>query len=210
MIGVINPNSTQTLARQMEYAGNATYQLMPGEPFPSETPVPTPVPGGGPPADGGDGGDGDSGGSGGGGLSAGAIAGISIGAAAVLILGAALVYLCGRRGGFDKAYRKSAPPAAAVVGGGAPGSLGMVEANYANAAGVGAGLGVAAGGYKSPGQGTVSTFDARNSVYAGAGGYPYSGTTPSPVPPGGQPAPAYGFVPAGQHGHEGYAGGMYP
>lgn len=210
MVGVINPNSTQTLARQLEYAGNATYQLMPGEPFPSETPVPTPVPGGGPPGDGGNGG--NSGG--GGGLTGGAIAGIAIGGAAVLILGAALVYLCGRRGGFDKAYRKSAPAGAAGVGGagGAPGSPGMVEANYANAAGAGAGLGVAAGGYnpKSPGQGTVSTFDARNSVYApGAGGYPYPGTTPSPAPPGGVPAPAYGFVPAGQHGHEGYAGGIY-
>ncbi|KAK3300315.1 extracellular serine-rich protein [Chaetomium fimeti] len=216
MIGVINPNATQSLARQLEYAEDATYQLMPGEPFPSETPVPTPTPGGPPPGEGGD----DDGG-GGGGLSGGAIAGIAIGAAAVLILAAALVYLCGRRGGFDKAYRKSALPAAgaaAVTGGGAaaPGSPGMVEANYANAAGVGVGVGaagVAAAGHnpKSPGQGTVSTYDGRNSLYAGAGGYPpYAGTTPSPGPPGAGPAPAYGFAPAGQHGHEGYAGGMYP
>ncbi|KAH6650823.1 hypothetical protein F5144DRAFT_61520 [Chaetomium tenue] len=211
MVGVINPNSTQTLARQLEYAGNATYQLMPGEPFPSETPVPTPTPGGGPPPADGDNG----GGGGGGGLSGGAIAGIAIGGAAVLILGAALVYLCGRRGGFDKAYRKSAPPAAvaAVGGGGEPGSPSMVEANYANAAGAGAGLGLAAAAAghnpKSPGQGTISTYDGRNSVYAGQ--YPYPGTTPSPAPPGGGPAPAYGFAPVGQHGHhEGYAGGMYP
>ncbi|KAH6853698.1 extracellular serine-rich protein [Chaetomium sp. MPI-CAGE-AT-0009] len=213
MIGVVNPNSTQTLARQLEYANDATYQLMPGEPFPSETPVPTPIPGGPPPGSG----SGDSGGSK---LSGGAIAGIAIGGAAVLILGAALVYLCGRRGGFDKAYRKSALPAAGAAGGAAtPASPGMVEANYANAAGVGVGVGVdpaaaAAPGYnpKSPGQNTVSTYDARNSIYAGAGGYPpYVGTTSSPAPPGASPAPAYGFAPAGQHGHhEGYAGGMYP
>ncbi|EAQ93356.1 predicted protein [Chaetomium globosum CBS 148.51] len=177
---------------------------MPGEPFPSETPVPTPTPGGGPPpADGDNGGDGNGGG---GGLSGGAFVGIAIGGAAVLILGAALVYLCGRRGGFDKAYRKSAPPASAAAvggGGGAPGSPGMVEANYANAAGAGAGLGLAAAAAghnpKSPGQGTISTYDGRNSVYAGP--YPYPGTTPSPAPPGGGPAPAYGFAPAGQHGH---------
>jgi hypothetical protein len=54
-------------------------------------------------------------------LSAGAIAGISIGSAAVLVLAAALIYLCGRRGGFDKAYRKSTasygPPPPSVVEG---------------------------------------------------------------------------------------------
>ncbi|KAK4147686.1 uncharacterized protein C8A04DRAFT_33825 [Dichotomopilus funicola] len=190
MVGVINPNSTQTLEKQLEFANEATYQLMPGEPFPSETPVPTPTPGAGPPDD-----NHNSNGSGGGsGLSAGAIAGIAIGGAAVLILGAVVVYLCGRRGGFDKAYRRSALPggggnggaaavAAAGATAGAAGANGdnrspnMVEANYP----------------KSPGQTTLSSYGspqpdgmARNSFYAangGAnGGYPYPGPTPSPGP----------------------------
>ncbi|KAL2165223.1 hypothetical protein VTH06DRAFT_519 [Thermothelomyces fergusii] len=223
MIGVINPNATQTLAMQLEYAENATYQLMPGEPFPSETPVPTPTPGQGPPSwDSGK----DDGGSP---LSAGAIAGIAIGGAAVLILGAALLYLCGRRGGFDKAYRKSmlAPAAAAAAasrtgGGGGdgagPGSPSMVEAHYANGpAAIGAAVDGAGLGHnpKSPGQATVSTFsghDARTSVYAGAGGYPYAGPTPSPPPPGSGTLPPYGFVTAAQpaHGHPAYSDGIYP
>ncbi|KAL2180322.1 uncharacterized protein P884DRAFT_297008 [Thermothelomyces heterothallicus CBS 202.75] len=227
MIGVINPNATQTLAEQLEYAKNATYQLMPGEKFPSETPVPTPTPGQGPPTYSGSGED-----DGGSGLSAGAIAGIAIGGAAVLILGATLLYLCGRRGGFDKAYRKSmlAPAAAAAAarsgGGGGDGAAGaarprspsMVEANYANGpAAIGGGADGLGLGHnpKSPGQATVSTFsghDVRSSIYAGAGGYPYIGTTPSPPPPGAGTLPPYGFAVVGQppHGHPAYAGGIYP
>lgn len=199
MVGVINPNSTQTLEKQLEYANDATYQLMPGEPFPSETPVPTPTPGAGPPDE-----DNDSNG-GGSGLSTGAIAGIAIGGAAVLILGAVVVYLCGRRGGFDKAYRRSGVPgagngaaatAAATAGAAGAGanvdnrSPNMVEANYP----------------KSPGQTTLSSYGSpqpdgvpRNSFYAANGGtnggYPYPGPTPSPGPqqgggygqPGGYP-----------------------
>jgi hypothetical protein len=211
---------------QLAYADNATYQLMPGEEFPSETPVPRPTPGSGPPDSSTNSG-GDSGGGGEGGLSAGAIAGIAIGAAAVLILGAALVYLCGRRGGFDKAYRKSglAPAAAAGGGGGGGGNGGaaspdMVEANYANG---GAVVGSYHSNPKSPGQATLASFgghDGRSSVYAGAGGlgvgYPYPGTTPSPGPPGAVGTlPAYGFSAAGHpgqhgHGHGGYGDGIYP
>ncbi|KAL2199199.1 hypothetical protein P885DRAFT_75614 [Corynascus similis CBS 632.67] len=233
MIGVINPNSTQTLAKQLKYAEDATYQLMPGEPFPSETPVPTPTPGEGPPKDDSDS---DSGSGGGSRLSAGAIAGIAIGAAAVLILGAALLYLCGRRGGFDKAYRKSAlgpTAAAAAVAGGSGGSGGggrsgngagstspnMVEANYANGGAVVGGDGGHGGGVghntKSPGQVSMSTFsghDPRSSVYANAGGYPYIGTTPSPGPLGTGMLPAYGFATAGQQppGQPAYGDGIYP
>jgi hypothetical protein len=84
MIGVINPNATQTLYAQLAFAGNATYQLAPGDPFPSETPVPRPAPGSDPSYP-----DSNSGGGGGGGSSGGlrprAIAGIAIGAGAVSV-----------------------------------------------------------------------------------------------------------------------------
>ncbi|KAK4240021.1 hypothetical protein C8A03DRAFT_13636 [Achaetomium macrosporum] len=128
MIGVINPNATQTYEAQLEYAKNATYQLAPGQPFPTETPVPRPTPApkqtpsqeypGEPHHQG---------------LSAGAIAGIAIGIAAVLILGAALIYLFGRRGGFEKASRKTfhrVESAAGATGGSS--SPAMVEAQYAS------------------------------------------------------------------------------
>ncbi|KAK4673195.1 hypothetical protein QC763_109685 [Podospora pseudopauciseta] len=100
MIGVINPNSTATFDAQLALASQAKLQLEPGEPFPTESakngPTASPVPSG----------DNDND-NGGGGLAPGAIAGIAIGAAAVVVLAAVLLYLCGRRGGFDKAYRKS-------------------------------------------------------------------------------------------------------
>jgi hypothetical protein len=129
MIGVINPNSTHTLAKQIEYAKNTTFQLAPGEPWPSETPRPTAgptdsIPG---PSSSPDAAPADSGSSSNN-LSAGAIAGIAIGGAAVLILAGALLYLCGRRGGFDKAYRKSV--ALGGGGGGASTQSPMVEARY--------------------------------------------------------------------------------
>ncbi|KAE9381635.1 hypothetical protein N431DRAFT_551691 [Stipitochalara longipes BDJ] len=84
MVGVINPNSTQTLATQKAYAENSTLALSPGQGFPAEgTPsaaaIKTSNPSSASP------------------LSGGAIAGIVIGAAAVLLFGAALVYFCGRQ-----------------------------------------------------------------------------------------------------------------
>jgi hypothetical protein len=194
-----------------------TYQLAPGEPFPTETPIPRPTPGSGRPNLGGgdDDDDGGSGSGGGGGLSGGAIAGIAIGGAAVLVLGAALVYLCGRRGGFDKAYRKSVVPVAGGgvggggVGGGGVGGTGgpageMVEAKYANAH------------PKSPGQASMATAyeegTLRGSVVGGWGGTsPYLPTTTPPPGPGGNGAlPGYyGFVPG--HGHNGHErNGSYP
>ncbi|KAK4151481.1 hypothetical protein C8A00DRAFT_35885 [Chaetomidium leptoderma] len=234
MIGVINPNKTQSLAAQQDYADKVTYQLAPGDQFPSETPIPKPNPGSGDgPTDPGNGNGGGGGGGGGGGLSGGAIAGIVIGAAAVIILGAALVYLCGRRGGFDKAYRKSGLPttttsAAAAGGGGgggggaggvagvgpgagAPGSPDMVEGYYAN------------GGNnpKSPGQASAAAFGGDGTYRNSMHGY-YPGTSPSPgLPPygfagAGAAAGAAAAVPGagGQHGygygHGGHGGeGVY-
>ncbi|KAK3906691.1 hypothetical protein C8A05DRAFT_29443 [Staphylotrichum tortipilum] len=222
MIGVINPNSTFTLAAQKKAAENATIQVAPGDPYPAEGPVPHPSSSGSPGSSGssGSGSSGNSNGNnnnndgGGSHLSGGAIAGIVIGAAAVLILGAALVYLCGRRGGFDKAYRKSVPPPAATAATVADpaASLMMVEAQYGNGNGAGAGLGV--GGLKSPGQATMasSTFGGhdnatlRGSVIGGHyPGYSPHLTTPSPGPQtaGGyghewaspQPTPMPGYAP---------------
>lgn len=198
MVGVINPNKTQTIGVQEAFAKNSTVQLAPGDPWPSEVPKPDG-------SSGSSGSSGDSNNNNGGGshLGAGAIAGIVIGAAAVLIIGATLVYLCGRRGGFDKAYRKSVPPPAAAAAVPDPAaSPMMVEAQYANSNGAGAGLGVP-NGLKSPGQSTLLSFGGHdNSTLRGSvvGGY-YPGhsphlSTPSPGPQGG-----YGY-----HGHELYMG----
>lgn len=115
MIGVINPNDTQTLEVQTEYTMNTTTQMVPGDPLPSET------------AKGSSGATPTSDASSGSGshshssapLSAGAIAGISIGGAVVILIAATLLYLCGRRGGLDKAYNRQsrhamAPPVSEV------------------------------------------------------------------------------------------------
>ncbi|APA06724.1 predicted protein [Sclerotinia sclerotiorum 1980 UF-70] len=109
MIGVINANSTQTLANQLAYAKKSSLQFSPGENFPVEaeasltsTTHPTstsspnqppstssspaaivvtdPSPSSSPSK-----------------LSPGAIAGIVIGASALVVLASALLYLCGRQ-----------------------------------------------------------------------------------------------------------------
>ncbi|KAK4111909.1 hypothetical protein N656DRAFT_769067 [Canariomyces notabilis] len=190
MIGVINPNSTHTFEAQLEAARNAPYQLAPGEPFPTETASPRPTQSSsgygsqsdpyssGNESDGnsnsnsGDGGSsgGGGGGDGGSALSAGAIAGIAIGGAAVLILAGAIIYLCGRRGGLEKGFRKSMAVAAAP---------GVLEANYG-------------GGPKSPGQASMSTFaapDGRHASFFGqqsAMSHPLSPTTAQFAFAGGQ------------------------
>ncbi|KAK0729090.1 hypothetical protein B0T21DRAFT_444793 [Apiosordaria backusii] len=199
MIGVINPNSTATFDAQLALAKQAKFQLEPGEPFPTES-----ARGGGPTSTSTstpnsstdpDNNDDSSSGSGGGGLAPGAIAGIAIGAAAVVILAAVLLYLCGRRGGFDKAYRKSfgnpaVPGVAGGVGGGRQNS--MVEANYGN-------------NPKSPGSSTIPGFgnDGYNNFGQGspvaAGGYQeMGGSAPNSAHPG------YGGL---QQQHTGYSEG---
>lgn len=101
MVGVINPNATFTYEIQLEYAENATYQMTPGEAFPSETAS-------SPSATSTSGASSSSSSSSGSHLGTGAIAGIAIGAAAVAIIAAALLYMCGRRGGKDTAFKKHA------------------------------------------------------------------------------------------------------
>lgn len=136
MVGVINPNATQTYELQLESAENATFQMTPGEAFPSETAS----------SSGSSATSSSSSSSSGSGssssdhhhLSAGAIAGIAIGGAAVLVLAAAVVYLCGRRGGLDKAYHRQGHSNNRATY-----QEPMVEARYV--------------GPKSPGQETFST-----------------------------------------------------
>ncbi|KAM0435993.1 hypothetical protein ACHAPT_002885 [Fusarium lateritium] len=100
MMGVVNPSRNETLDKWLDKAKDVDYQLRPGEPWPTEDlPSETASPKDSDKED-----DDDNASSH---LSPGAIAGIAIGSAAVLLLAGALLYLCGRRGGFDKAYRKS-------------------------------------------------------------------------------------------------------
>ncbi|KAI1375794.1 hypothetical protein F4677DRAFT_445954 [Hypoxylon crocopeplum] len=89
MVGVINPNETFTLDIQKEFVANSTFQLSPGEEFPDEA---SPTPGNESQRTS---------------LSGGAIAGIAIGGAAAVAIVIALVYLCGRKGGIEKGYRRS-------------------------------------------------------------------------------------------------------
>ncbi|KAK3362249.1 extracellular serine-rich protein [Lasiosphaeria hispida] len=176
MVGVINANQEKTLATQKEFAKNATLQLVPGEPFPSETAGATPTPSATSSPTGGNGGSTESNGAepqaASAGLGAGAIAGIAIGAAAVILLGAALIYLCGRRGGFDKAYRKGTGASYSPPGAVPPT---MAEPKFDP---------------KSPGQATVSTFaqTAEHDPYRVSAPSPYAatfaGTPPPPVSPG--------------------------
>lgn len=166
MVGVINPTEEMNLATQKAFAANSSIQLVPGEPFPSETLSPTATPTGTLTPGSGQNNtpspqpSSDSGSS----LGAGAIAGIAIGAAAVLLIGAALIYWCGRRGGFETAYRKSMYPSLPPPGG-------MAETRHLDP--------------KSPSQQTTSTFPPmdRDPYRASAQGA-FHGTPPPPMSPG--------------------------
>jgi hypothetical protein len=191
MVGVVNPTDEMTLDTQKAFAANSSLQLVPGEPFPSETLKPTNTPTSTPQPGGGNGGAGgssqdaskDSSNSG---LGAGAIAGIAIGAAAVLVIGAGIIYLCGRRGGFERAHRKGLQPIG-PHGSIPPGAIngGMVENRYMGPA--------------SPGQHTVASFPGTERDpyrFSGQTTTPlaghFTGTPPPPHSPG-----MNGFYPSG-------------
>jgi hypothetical protein len=89
MVGVINPNDTQTLQKQIDSASAASYQVKPGDPVPAEgtaslhasaTAAPTAAPSS----------------HGSHSLSSGAIAGIAVGGVAFLAICAALFFYVGR------------------------------------------------------------------------------------------------------------------
>jgi hypothetical protein len=95
MVGVINPNSTQSLALQINAAADADFEVAPGQPIPAEAtstlsygPTSTGTPTPNPPNSGG--------GGGGHTLSTGAIVGIAIGGVAFLAICAALFFFVGR------------------------------------------------------------------------------------------------------------------
>ena len=97
MIGVINQNSTQTLNGQLAIAQNATLQLSPGEPYPSEgTPTSS--------------GTSTSYSYSSTSLSGGAIAGIVIGVLVILALAGLIFYLCGRNRSLASVIKYSRPP----------------------------------------------------------------------------------------------------
>ncbi|EXM31318.1 hypothetical protein V3481_013660 [Fusarium oxysporum f. sp. vasinfectum] len=106
MMGVVNPSKNETIEGWLKNAEDVDMQLRPGDPWPKEGESTSTGATSEPTADNSDEDD-ESSGSGKKSLSTGAIAGIAVGGAAVLLLAGALLYLCGRRGGFDKAYRKS-------------------------------------------------------------------------------------------------------
>ncbi|KFY09873.1 hypothetical protein V491_07933 [Pseudogymnoascus sp. VKM F-3775] len=94
MVGVINPNSTQTLDVQLAYAENSTLMFSPGEGYPSETTAPATSP--------------SSSSAPSHSLSSGAIAGIVIGGIALILL---IVILClkWRRKKKGTGYSQNAP-----------------------------------------------------------------------------------------------------
>ncbi|KAK3695100.1 hypothetical protein B0T22DRAFT_93477 [Podospora appendiculata] len=193
MIGVVNPNATQTFDQQMKYALDTQFQLAPGDPFPSEGATPTPSASS--TSNSNDNGGGTH-------LSAGAIAGIAIGAAAVVVLTAALIYLCGRRGGFDKAYRKSVQPGIAPPPVPPPMNEGS---HYAGSIGP-----------KSPGQATFASYAVsgsdNNDPYRTAQSPPLNGYYNGTPPPMGSPGfPSPGFPSPGfsQPGYNGYQNNQY-
>ncbi|TPX16417.1 uncharacterized protein E0L32_003711 [Thyridium curvatum] len=178
-----------TLKVQKEFAANATFQLNPGEPLPSETSSTKPAQSSSPPASGSDSS------SHGSSLSAGAIAGIAIGGAAVLLLAGALLYLCGRRERLDSLMHRRDRNSYAV-----PPTT--TENKYDP---------------RSPGQETFnshSPYSVRDPYGPGPHSPPmhshYTGTPPPPMSPGHSPYNTHqGMAPpppmsGGQPGHGGY------
>ncbi|KAF3762559.1 hypothetical protein M406DRAFT_347569 [Cryphonectria parasitica EP155] len=180
MVGVINPTVNETYEMQYEYAENVTYQMTPGEAFPSETADSTASSAtatSGASSDGSS--SSSSSGSGHKGLSGGAIAGISIGAAAVVVFAVALIYLFGRRSGTNRAFGGVGPSGSVIDPyGGGP----MQDAKYGGPAGP-----------KSPGQDTFTSagYSTAPSVdpyqqmhmgqYGNGIGYPASTGSPPPM-----------------------------
>lgn len=117
MVGVINPNATQTLAQQIVAAKNADFGIAPGEKIPSEASSTLHAPGPTSPAASSPASHGGSGGSHG--LSGGVIAGIVVGALAFLALCAALFFYVGRTKSLKESLNRNE---ATVKSSGTPGT----------------------------------------------------------------------------------------
>ncbi|KAI1335664.1 hypothetical protein F5Y15DRAFT_419748 [Xylariaceae sp. FL0016] len=187
MIGVINPNSTMTLAAQKNKVDTDTPDTAPGEAMPQEGAAPDDCLG-------------PSSTSTnvhnnyyqGSSLSPVAIVGIAIGGTALPLL-AALLYLCWRKGGFEKGFRCSnARPTSNHL---------VVEANYSNAATTTPSNNLSSSIYggpaslisrnTSPGHWSPHSHMANlhhQSFHAVSGGHPPLPTSQSPV----APEPAHG------------------
>jgi len=135
MVGVINPNSTQTFAIQHEFSQNATQEFSPGETYfepelgstrTRGSSTPTSTPGG---ASGHDLVEADHPH----GLSPGAIAGIVIASVFAVAVAAAVIYICGRQKTINEIlHRQSAAPNQPSVY--HPDLPGYAEAHYPNIA----------------------------------------------------------------------------
>ena len=110
MIGVINPNATQTLKQQKDAREKFQLELVPGDPWPTEGNPMSSVNGLAVTETANAGSSGKSkaddvkahyhh-------LNAGQIAGIVIGGTTLLVILGVLIYFCGRKGGLEKGYRK--------------------------------------------------------------------------------------------------------
>ncbi|KUJ11344.1 uncharacterized protein LY89DRAFT_689215 [Mollisia scopiformis] len=136
MIGVINPNATETFQAQFNYTQNATLEFSPLEYFPAEvsatrtttatgatmTPTAPPSTSSTAPASS----------SSHTSLGAGPIAGIAIGGFAVAVLAAALIYMCGRHKTINELMLRQSTLAASNHNSYQPASAGLTEANYSN------------------------------------------------------------------------------
>lgn len=175
---IVLQNETFTLAIQKEYQANSTFQLSPGEEFPDEASPSSTTTSGGVPASTST----DSSASGSEStrtsLSGGAIAGIAIGGTAVVIIIVALVYICGRKGGIEKGYRRSKVPSTLPP-------AQMVEVGYSDNTPKSPPMGspYAMSSYRSPSPGTWSS-------QMGSPHTSYMGQHPSPgFPPYGIGSP---------------------
>lgn len=170
MVGVINPNGTQSLAAQKNYAEDADWKLIPGDPIPEEgqstlsipssTPIPTATL---PPVVY------DSDGSS---LSGGAIAGIVVGAVAFLVICAALFFYVGRSKSLKEMLKRQDANAAH-----APGNSEMGHSQYGPNA-----PGLQQAPYGSPNYGQTDYYGNQLPAYGqhnATGTHPSAWTSPS-------------------------------
>lgn len=183
MVGVINPNTTQTLHQQIDSARSADFQVAPGEPVPAEAGTATTL---GTAATGSSSSSSSSSPSSSAAasehnLAASTIAGIVVGVVAFVGMCAALFYFVGRARSLKQHLRRS-EDATAGLAAMPPGAGGHVAMSQYGSGGLGS-PGLASSGYGSPGQSEYG-FGAALPGYGqrGSGGEQYSGRWRSSSP----------------------------